>query len=141
MEQRVKYCEFWRRKLDGNDDVVFPLDLVRAIAGITKGFSFAYIQEAFVAALLAIANGDASVAEEVEEGRPLVKGFGYERCVCKKTDFEMAVRSRVQDGEQLDKFVLWREIKKVVKTLREELEVEKGADAFACGVDCERIGT
>ena len=142
MEQRVMYCEFWRRKLEDNEDVVFPWDLVRAIAGITKGFSFAYIQEAFVAALLAIANGDADVAEEeggVERSR--VKGYGYKRCVCKTTEFEMVVRSRVDDGEQLDKLVLWREIKKVVKTLREELEAEKGAEAFACGIDCERLGT
>lgn len=140
LEERIKYCEFWRGKLDGNEDIEFPAVLVNAIAGITRGFSFAYIQEAFVAALLAIANGDASGKETEEEG-PFGKEYEYKRCVCKKTDFEMMVRSRLEDEKQLEKFVLWREIKKVIKTLREELESEKGVEGFACGYDCEKIAT
>ena len=115
MEERVKYCEFWRRKLDGNEDVEFPQALCKAIAGITKDFSFAYIQEAFVAALLAIANGDASSDEKTKEG-PFAR---------KESDFKIMARSKVDDEEHLDEYVLWREIKKVVKLLREELEVEK----------------
>lgn len=118
MDERVKYCEFWRRKLDDNEDVEFPLVLCRAIARITKGFSFAYIQEAFVAALLAIANGDAGGGEET------------------KGEFELMVRLGVEDEKDLDKFVLWREMKKVIKTLREELDME-GVQGFACGLDCE----
>ena len=141
MEERVKYCEFWRRKLDGNEDVEFPIALCRAIAGITKGFSFAYIQEAFVAALLAIASGDASGGEETKDEGPFGKEFAYKRCGCKRSDLELIVRRRVEDEEHLEKFVLWREIKKVIKTLREELELEKGVEGFACGVDCEKIGT
>ena len=53
--QRVEYCKFWRKKLDGSEDVEFPEVLDGAIASITDGFSFAYMQEAFVASLLAIA--------------------------------------------------------------------------------------
>lgn len=143
VEERVKYCEFWRRKLDGNEDVEFPEILCKAIAGITKGFSFAYIQEAFVAALLAIANGDADGGEEMmEEGEPLRKEYEYKRCVCRKSEFELLVKSVVGDEGHLEKFVLWREIKKVVKTLREELESEKGVEGFAaCGFGCEKVAT
>ena len=120
LEQRVEYCEFWRRKLDGNEDVEFPHSLCPAIAGITKGFSFAYIQEAFVAALLAIANGDVSEPEgpageeyEVEwDGPPFAGPISR-------------MSYKVENGKELEKFVLWREIKKVVKTLREELELEE----------------
>ena len=120
LEERVEYCEFWRRKLDGNEDVEFPRSLCPAIAGITKGFSFAYIQEAFVAALLAIANRDVAEREgpageeyEVEwDGPPFAGPISR-------------MSYKVENGKELEKFVLWREIKKVVKTLREELELEE----------------
>lgn len=140
LEERIKYCEFWRRKLDGNENVEFPAVLANAIAGITKGFSFAYIQEAFVAALLAIANGDAS-GEKIEEEGPFGKEYEYKRCVCKKTDYELIATFKRGDEKELEKFVLWREIKKVIETLREELESEKGVEGFACGYDCENIST
>ena len=122
LEERVEYCEFWRRKLESNEDVEFPHSLCPAIAGITKGFSFAYIQEAFVAALLAIANGDAADEAEGEEGPA---GGEYEDpwFDSNQMDVFCSVRSKVEDRKELEKFVLWREIKKVVKTLREELEV------------------
>lgn len=121
MEERVEYCEFWRRKLDGNDDVEFPQILTRAIAGITEGFSFAYIQEAFVAALLAIANGDTSGGEEIVEEKFLSWWDECRRYDAKQCESGMVAGTK----EELEKFVLWREIKKVVKTLREELDAEK----------------
>lgn len=58
LAQRIQYCEYWRKKLDSTEDVEFPHKLCKAIADITDGFSFAYIQEAFVAALLVIAGQD-----------------------------------------------------------------------------------
>lgn len=122
MEERVQYCEFWRRKLDGNEDVEFPHFLCPAIASITDGFSFAYIQEAFVAALLAIANGNADGAGE--ETMPL-KEYEYKGYISKKSDYGMMVSRSVLEKE-LERFLLWREMKKVVKTLREELGSEKG---------------
>lgn len=54
-EQRAAYAHFWQGKLKDNEDIEFPDELCKAIAGITDGFSFAYMQEAFVAALLALA--------------------------------------------------------------------------------------
>ena len=64
--QRVQYCRFWRKKLDGSEDVEFPAVLDKAIAGITEGFSFAYMQEAFVASLLAIAGQEGQKEQEEE---------------------------------------------------------------------------
>lgn len=53
--ERTQYAKFWQQKLKDNKDVEFPDHLCPAIAKITEDFSFAYMQEAFVAALLAIA--------------------------------------------------------------------------------------
>ena len=139
LEERVKYCEFWKRKLDGNEDVEFPDLLCSAIAGITKGFSFAYIQEAFVAALLAIANGDASAGEEettttVEVGHSgEAKNYEYKRSKVQGTGLCVIVKCKVEDRKDLDRFVLWREIKKVVKTLREELDAAEGVEVVRLG--------
>ncbi|TVY85701.1 putative ATPase YjoB, partial [Lachnellula willkommii] len=52
--EREAYSEYWRRKLRGNGDVVFPVGMSARVAGLTGGFSFAYMKEAFVAALLVI---------------------------------------------------------------------------------------
>lgn len=57
-DERVKYGQFWQRKLKDNKDVEFPDEICEATAKITDGFSFAYIQEAFVASLLALAIAD-----------------------------------------------------------------------------------
>ena len=52
--ERARYCQFWQRKLRNNDKVDLPEELCDAIAQITEGFSFAYLKEAFVTALLLI---------------------------------------------------------------------------------------
>lgn len=119
LEQRVQYCEFWRNKLDGNEDVEFPAKLSNAVAAITKGFSFAYIQEAFVAALLAIANGDADDDGDDDEKKEQKSMGAFD-------DWANMAALLEGDGDgDLGQYVLWREIKKVIKTLREELESEK----------------
>ena len=74
VDERVAYCHFWQRKLSDNKDIDFPDKLCRAIADITNDFSFAYIQEAFVAALLIIARDSKAVSkprggeDEIEDG-------------------------------------------------------------------------
>ena len=134
--ERVLYCEFWRRKLGDNEEVEFPEALCGAIAGITKGFSFAYIQEAFVAALLAIANGDADGGTGTGEEREDKGRFEGKRCECKQLQFDMMVERTVGGERDLEKFVLWREIKKVVKTLREELDVGAEGMEVKCQESC-----
>ena len=136
LDERIEYCEFWRKKLDGNEDVEFPRLLCPAIAGITKGFSFAYIQEAFVAALLAIANGDVNEGPKGEG--PAGEKYECERFVSEEMGFPVIVRDQVQDEKELEKFVLWREIKKVVKTLRQELGAENGIEGSGYDLPFEK---
>ncbi|KAL8876788.1 MAG: hypothetical protein Q9192_008798, partial [Flavoplaca navasiana] len=95
--ERILYCEYWRRKLgadndnngkitregkgkqsnkdDDDSDIEFPHILCKPIASITRDFSFAYIQEAFVASLLAIAAddgaGDDIITDEAAMGAKL----------------------------------------------------------------------
>ena len=52
--ERARYCEYWRSRLVDNKAIDFPPSLCPAIAGITDGFSFAYLQEAFISSLLII---------------------------------------------------------------------------------------
>ena len=100
----MAYCHFWQKKLAGNKDIAFPDKLCSAIAGITNDFSFAYIQEAFVAALLAIArdkDGDLDFdGDEDDEGWVLTRS----------------------GNDDLSGLPLWVEIQKQVKILRESME-------------------
>lgn len=50
--ERIEYVRFWQGKLSKKPDVEFPDVLIEPIAEITSDFSFAYMQEAFVASLL-----------------------------------------------------------------------------------------
>lgn len=122
MEQRVAYCRFWQRKLADNKEVEFPDKLCRAVAEITHGFSFAYIQEAFVAALLAIArdSDDAGGWGLVDEALGEIEN-GW---------VGVAASASTKGGEDddLEGLVLWVEIKKQVAILREGMEKKPGQD-------------
>lgn len=108
--QRVQYCEFWRTKLAENDEIEFPVALVKAVANITDGFSFAYIQEAFVASLLLIAgDNDAAALDSPERNVP--------------SQLQLA-RESEESEDGLDGLRLWRIIREQVKILRSELEAE-----------------
>ena len=92
LDQRIAYLQFWQRRL-ADSDVEFPDMMCQPGAAITKGFSFAYIQEAMVSALLTIARKRSLSVE----------------------------KARVEESD-LDDYVLWREFKKQVRILREELD-------------------
>ena len=94
-DERVLYCEYWRNKLRNNKKVDFPKEMSDRIADITGDFSFAYMKEAFVAALLVI----------------VAKG-----------DEEMYMR---QWDDPLSENVLWKEIKRQVENLRKGMEEER----------------
>ncbi|KAK3358524.1 P-loop containing nucleoside triphosphate hydrolase protein [Lasiosphaeria ovina] len=114
LEQRVAYCKFWQKKLAHNKAIDFPDKLCGAVAEITHDFSFAYIQEAFVASLLSIARDStrtvvgSATANELEDGWVGV--------------------SRGDEGEDLDDLILWVELKKQVAILREGMEEKRQAD-------------
>jgi len=131
LQQRAKYCEFWQDKLKkgGNEDVKFPDELCLAIAKITDGFSFAYIQEAFVAALVEIAAGGEAAADG-EIKRDTVVMDEWEFVEEEEGEGEEGRSANADspgggdDDDQrpdLDKYLLWRVIKKQVAILRKEL--------------------
>ena len=131
-EERVMYMKFWQKKLDDNDDIEFPDKLCPAIAKITKGFSFAYLQEAMIASLLAIARDQEDYVKTCLECME-AHGKPTNGNTCDKEsrapfkglyDFVWLVRQTDDEDPELDKYRLWREVKKQVRILREELETE-----------------
>ncbi|KAM0343534.1 hypothetical protein ACHAPU_008429 [Fusarium lateritium] len=112
LDQREAYCRFWQKKLEPNKDIDFPDKLCGAIAKITDKFSFAYIQEAFVASLLAIAR-----RSKVNSARSSCDGFWVLVGDCQSPGASW-------DEDDLSKLELWTEIKKQVKILREGIEDE-----------------
>lgn len=56
-EERRSYAEYWREKLLKNEYVDFPEELCGVIAKLSEGFSFAYLKELFVMALLSLVRG------------------------------------------------------------------------------------
>ncbi|KAK4555087.1 hypothetical protein LTR86_007853 [Recurvomyces mirabilis] len=134
-KERTAYMQYWQTKLSDNDDLDFPDKLCPAIAKITNGFSFAFLQEAMVAALLSIARDKDVFVESVclecleAHERP---GNGRS-CENESTrpfkglyDWIWMVRQMDEEDGDLDNYLLWREVKKQVRILREELGDEKG---------------
>ncbi|KAL8645506.1 MAG: hypothetical protein Q9226_007270 [Calogaya cf. arnoldii] len=99
-DERELYCEYWRQKLKSKPAIKYPRKLCPAIAGITADFSFAYLQEAFIATLLAIAGHRSE--ERIPGGGP---DDGDDN-----------------EGGSLDSFELWREMKRQVKALRDDMK-------------------
>lgn len=56
--ERTLYAKYWYKKLKPNDKIDFPEKLCRPMAHITPGFSFAFMQEAYIATMLALARED-----------------------------------------------------------------------------------
>ncbi|EJP65771.1 ATPase protein [Beauveria bassiana ARSEF 2860] len=121
LKERIAYCHFWQAKLADNKSIEFPDKLCEAIAEITYDFSFAYMQEAFIAALLAIArderakDGDESSSGDDEYGVATVDLADEWVGV---VDQHPASR----DDVDLEHLKLWVEIKKQIEILREGLK-------------------
>ena len=174
LSMRRRYCQFWQVKLKGdhqkhddndlaatevenlkeNNDqmqIDFPDVLVDKIAGITDGFSFAYMQEAFVSTLLIIAGGRAQQDNDnTSNVSPLtptsktdsedVKG-GFEVIEDVREGFEIIdlknntqTKTQVHDptekdsdvNDPLDKYALWKEIKVQIALLNKEIGRDDG---------------
>ncbi|KAK4694334.1 hypothetical protein P7C71_g3230, partial [Lecanoromycetidae sp. Uapishka_2] len=105
LAERMKYAEHWRSKLSENKTVDFPEGMCSAIAGITDGFSFAYLQEAFVSSLLVLVNEQREGASSISQ------------------EFSKA------DADSLESVLLWRVMNKQVQMLRNEIKgSRKSAD-------------
>ena len=95
-----------------NEEIEFPDQLCEKIAEITDKFSFAYMQEAFVATLVSIA---------AREGQDVEKWAGPE---------DELVGLKIEDGkdgdddddDDLKDLLLWKEIKKQIQILRDEMD-------------------
>ncbi|KAF2877145.1 P-loop containing nucleoside triphosphate hydrolase protein [Massariosphaeria phaeospora] len=120
-DQRVQYAQFWQHKLKDNKDLDFPDKLCEAVAKITDKFSFAYMQEAFVASLLAIAvRGDKDKYTSEQETR---RWAGPEDPMLDAGRLTWRELARSEDDyPDLKELELWIEIQKQVKILREEMD-------------------
>ena len=97
--ERIQYCEFWRSKVSHNPKIEFPQCLCLSIAEITENFTFAYMKEAFIAALLQLA-----VKQNATDVR----------------------KPRGNGNRNFDGIPLWIEIKKQVENLK--MEIGAGSD-------------
>ncbi|KAI8938716.1 hypothetical protein NX059_004584 [Plenodomus lindquistii] len=118
--QRVQYAQFWQGKLKGNKNVHFPDSLCDKIASITDEFSFAYMQEAFVATLLAIAGRGGKTARE--DMLQAERWAGPEDPMTRVNDEAVLARARQPGLGMGDDNPLWVEMQKQVKILREEMD-------------------
>lgn len=135
----MQYSEYWRGKLSDNKDIEFPAALSKAIAKETDDFSFAYMQEAFVASLLAIANKEdwkaglteKEVEREIQKRMREQEHREADAITALKEKYDMptwvslATIEEVAPGSKasldLDKLELWQQMKKQIKILREEM--------------------
>ena len=122
--------KYWRAKLSDNDDIDFPDKLCPAIAKITPKFSFAYLQEAMIASLLAIARDKDGFSERaclecLENHAKPSNGSTCDRNTMRPFkglyDWVWAVRQLDDEDQDLDNYVLWRVIKKQIRILKEEM--------------------
>ncbi|KAF9780226.1 P-loop containing nucleoside triphosphate hydrolase protein [Thelephora terrestris] len=66
-DERVLYLQYWQKKLRHNKDISFSDALKDQIADLTYDFSFAYLKEAFVSALVLLATYDSVPKPTFEE--------------------------------------------------------------------------
>ncbi|KAK5164038.1 uncharacterized protein LTR77_010129 [Saxophila tyrrhenica] len=96
--ERTLYCDFWRKKLKSNKSIDFPKKLLVPMARATPGFSFAFLQECFVATLLELAR----------EGDDVAKARPYD-----------------DSNDGLDDYRLWVVFKKEAEVLRKQIDSQQ----------------
>lgn len=95
--ERAQYCEYWCGRL-ADKAMDSPLRVCSAIAGITDGFSFAYLQEAFISSLLVVANEQGEAGKRTEE------------------------KAQSIDSNSLESVLFWRVMNQQVSKLRNEIK-------------------
>ncbi|KAF2222145.1 P-loop containing nucleoside triphosphate hydrolase protein [Elsinoe ampelina] len=132
--ERTLYAEYWRNKVTAKDSqkvkIDFPEKLCGAMASITNEFSFAYMQEAFVATLLNIVREEADVpAPTTMPGQPSFRP-GYMRSAASQALYNnlnpanMYMRDPLADLEQYRIFRIFRE---QVNVLRGDMDKSESA--------------
>ena len=109
-QERLLYTEYWHVRLSKNKKIDFPKKLCAPMAVITDEFSFAYIQEAFVATLLEMAR--------------------------RRTDLVDAATSttlNASDDDDFEQYELWRVFKEQVKILRRDMDTSQGVPESTTG--------
>ena len=99
--QRSPLTRVPRSKLSANPSLRLPHKISAAIANITEGFSFAYLQEAFVTALLSIVQTQ------------------------RKTTFKRSDAEKSKVDDDLESKSVWQAISQQVQTLRNEMKDSK----------------
>lgn len=102
-DERTLYTEYWQRKLRNKENIDFPKSLCRPIARLMDDFSFAYMQEGFVATLLVLARREDDDEEDDMAGR---------------TD---------SDDDDLERYEFYRVMKDQVALLREDMDSSSDA--------------
>ena len=123
-DERVLYAEYWREKLK-TKPVDFPKALSTKIAKITEDFSFAYMKEAFVASLLALARADSDKPKQ-----PKVQHISFADLKLGH-DFNPPIGAFPSDkkgDDDFDDLPLWKEIQEEVKILRKDMGSKQLSD-------------
>ncbi|KAK5171230.1 uncharacterized protein LTR77_004374 [Saxophila tyrrhenica] len=98
-DERILYCEYWKKKLEKNSKIDFDPAICDVVAKLTEGFSFAYMKELFVQTLLTIVGGreqeldamqTAEEAKVVPGSATLVVGKGKVDTTAAKEESEQA---------------------------------------------------
>lgn len=148
---RSAYCQYWCNKFASSEKVDFPETICPLIAKMTPGFSFAYLQELYVASLLTLARGtyDDSDQDEVPQSGDDSSSSGWDAVTAEKedkgetaeavkgpTEEEKAappkakmVMPQVEIPDTLQGNVLLRIVKKQASTLMEEMDNTDGVPA------------
>jgi hypothetical protein len=131
-EERVQYCNFWRAKVLKlpKAELDYPKKLVNLIAAITYGFSFAYLQEAFVATLLELARQHMVDGVDMSEYIDVVESARSVQAGLESGEFGADLGTTGGNGDDdddddddddLDKIPFWRVIREQVAILREDI--------------------
>lgn len=126
LPERVLYVQYWRTKLAKKGSISFPQKLCKPMAKLMEDFSFAYMKEAFVATLLVMAGNRTEKTTAKNKPQYLL------------TSSSSVVGGGPDDGDDddLDDYELWREMKKQVAILRDDMggsRTVRGEEHFGHG--------
>jgi transitional endoplasmic reticulum ATPase len=123
--ERVAYCEYWRRKLEKKNNIDFPGEICPFIAALTEGFSFAYLKELFVATLPIVARGQCAEDTESESWEDVQDAaIDTSSTTMKNEEHEKEAYKNDEGGEKVvEEMLKPAKISRPVVTIPKNLEV------------------